>query len=197
MVYIQIAGLLIVLLFYASYFGKLLLQRRQGINTDRMGRGIKPKRTFIIEIILKATTYLMALVQIISITINNKWYMLITNIDFRYTGIGIALLGVIIFITAMSTMRNSWRAGVDSSQKTKLIKHGIYKFSRNPAFLGFDLFYIGLTMAFFNPLQLVFLGVSICILHLQIMEEEKFLPSIFGVEYTNYKKSTGRYFMFI
>lgn len=196
MVYIQIVGLFIVLLFYSSYFGKLLLQRRQGINTDRMGRGIKPKRTFIIEIILKITTYLMALVQVISITINNNWYMLITNINFRYTGIVIALLGVIIFIIAMATMRNSWRAGVDSSQKTKLIKHGIYKFSRNPAFLGFDLFYIGITIAFFNPLQLVFLCFCIIILHLQIMEEEKFLPSIFSVEYTNYKKSTGRYFMF-
>jgi protein-S-isoprenylcysteine O-methyltransferase Ste14 len=195
MSYIQLSGLFIVLLFYSSYFGKLLLQRRQGIITDRMGRGIKPKRTFIIEIILKVTTYLMALVQIISIAMNNNWYMFITNINFRYTGIGIALLGVIIFVMAMSTMRNSWRAGVDSSQKTKLIKHGIYRFSRNPAFLGFDLFYIGITMAFFNPLQLIFLCFSICILHLQIMEEEKFLPTIFGDEYTNYRQSTGRYFM--
>ncbi len=36
-----------------------------------------------------------------------------------------------------------WRAGVSEKEKTELVTAGIYRWSRNPAFLGFDLLYIG------------------------------------------------------
>lgn len=102
-----------------------------------------------------------------------------------------------VFIIAMITMKDNWRAGVDATQKTTMVKSGIYKVSRNPAFLGFDLFYIGITLAFSNPLQAVYLILCIIMFHLQILEEEKFLKSVFGQEYINYKNSTGRYFTFL
>ena len=35
----QIAGILILLLFYGCYFAKMAAQRRRGIRTDQMGRG--------------------------------------------------------------------------------------------------------------------------------------------------------------
>lgn len=193
---IQLIGLFIVVLFYGSYFTKLLLQRTRGITTDRMGRGNKPKRTFIIEVVLKACTYFMAAVQIVSIVIDEKWILLIRSITVRNIGIGVSMVGLIVFVMAMKTMRESWRAGIDASQKTKIIKNGIYKISRNPAFLGFDLFYIGLTLSFCNPIHLVFLCFTIYMLHLQILEEERFLPTVFGEEYLNYKKATNRYFLF-
>ncbi|MBC2727403.1 isoprenylcysteine carboxylmethyltransferase family protein [Desulfosporosinus sp.] len=195
MILIQLFGLLVVVLFYGCYFGKMLLLRRHGIKTDRMGRGTKPKRTYVIEIILKAVTYAMASVQVASIIINDKWLLLIPNDSARYIGIGVSILGLIVFVIAMTTMRESWRAGIDVSQKTTIVKSGIYKLSRNPAFLGFDLFYIGLTLSFCNLLQLIFLCFSVYMLHLQILEEEKYLPTIFGKEYLNYKKTTGRYFL--
>ena len=40
-------------------------------------------------------------------------------------------------------MRDSWRAGIFETDKTKLVTEGIYQISRNPAFLGFDLLIIG------------------------------------------------------
>lgn len=193
---VQIFGLLIIVLFYGSYFGKLLLQRRRGFMTDRMGRGNKPRRTFVIEIILKAFTFSMAGIQTVSVIKNDKWLLLIHNDTARYIGIGVSIIGLIVFVIAMTTMRQNWRAGIDASQKTTIVKNGIYKLSRNPAFLGFDLFYIGLTLSFCNPLQLIFLCFLIYMFHLQILEEEKYLPTVFGKEYLNYKKATGRYFLF-
>ncbi len=190
-------GSLLIVLFYGSYFSKLLLQRRHGISTNRLGRGEKPKQTHIIEIILKAATFSMAVAQLISLFAGTNGYYLISFDAVRYIGLGIALAGTGVFITAMATMKNSWRAGVDASQHTELIRHGIYRFSRNPAFLGFDLFYMGFTLAFCNPVILFFLIFCAVLLHLQILEEEKFLPLVFGKEYTNYKKSTGRYFLFL
>ena len=92
-------------------------------------------------------------------------------------------------------MRDSWRAGVSKTDKTELVTSGIYSFSRNPAFLGFDLGYLGISLMFFNwPLYIISL-LAIIILHLQIVNvEEDFLIDTFREEYINYKKKVCRYF---
>lgn len=190
----SIIGLIIVFAFYGSYFTKMFVQGKSGIKTDRMGKGSKPKKTFIIEIILKSITFLTAGIQLISIVFIKRLPILMKNNLVRYIGLIIALAGVIIFITAVVTMRDSWRAGIDNTQKTKIINNGIYKYSRNPAFVGFDLLYIGIGLAFSNIFNLIVACFSVLLLHLQILEEEKYLPRVFGKDYLEYKKRTGRYF---
>jgi protein-S-isoprenylcysteine O-methyltransferase Ste14 len=189
-------GILVFILFYGSYLSKQLLLKQQGITSDRLGRGDKPKRTLIIEKLLKTATFSMAGVQLFSLFIDRRFHLLNWSKGLQYTWIFISFMGVVVFITAMVTMKSSWRAGVDTSQHTKLVRKGIYRISRNPAFLGFDLFYLGFTLAFSNPLQIVLTVFCITMLHLQISEEEKFLPEVFGKDYLDYKKSVGRYFLF-
>lgn len=46
-------------------------------------------------------------------------------------------------------MRDSWRVGVSKTDRTELVTSGIYQISRNPAFLGFDLLYIGILLKAF------------------------------------------------
>lgn len=41
-------------------------------------------------------------------------------------------------------MKDSWRAGISETDKTELVTEGIYQFSRNLAFLEFNLLYIGI-----------------------------------------------------
>ena len=189
----NIIGLITLLVYYGSFFVKAFMQGRRGIKTDRMGRGSKPKRTFVIEVILKIITFSTGAVQFISIIFADKLTILIQNNFIRYLGFIVTLLGIIIFVTAMTTMHDSWRAGVDKTQKTKMITGGIYKYSRNPAFVGFDLFYIGTALSFSNAVNIIFACVAMIMLHFQILEEEKFLPAVFGEEYVNYKKRTRRY----
>lgn len=90
-------------------------------------------------------------------------------------------------------MRLNWRAGVDSEQSTELVIQGIYKYSRNPAFLGFDLFYIGLAAAFPNVLLIAVTLFCIMMFHFQILEEERFLEERFRDQYQAYMKVTKRY----
>ncbi len=59
-------GILVYVLFYGSYLGKQLMLKKQGITSDRLGCGDKPKRTLIIERLLKAATFSMAALQIFS-----------------------------------------------------------------------------------------------------------------------------------
>ena len=189
---IQITALAVIAVFYIAYFTKMILQRRKGVKTDQIGKGNKPRKMLVIEILMKLATYFIVVVEVVSITFNFRMW----KSSYTWIGIGVAALGVLVFIIAMVTMRDSWRAGIPEKDKTELVTTGIYRISRNPAFLGFDLMYIGLLIAFFNYLHLIFVLYAIVMLHLQILQEEKFLTSTFGEKYTEYKKHTGRYFIF-
>ena len=185
----RIFALLCLAVFYGIYLLKMLRQRRQGIKTDQMGVGNKDPNVRSVEQIMKIATYAVVAVELLSIIFcKPKIYG-----EFRVAGAFCCLAGIAFFYAAVKTMGRSWRAGI-SDDKTKLITTGIFRISRNPAFLGFDLLYLGILLMFFNfflLLSSLFAGVM---LHLQILNEEKFLEERFGEEYIKYKSKTGRYF---
>lgn len=187
----QISALVILALFYIAYFTKMIRQAKKGIKTDQMAKGGKPRELLIVERMLKMATFSIIPVEIISILRDFRMW----KSPSARIGIIIAALGVIIFVVAMSTMRDSWRAGIPEKDKTALVTNGIYRFSRNPAFLGFDLMYLGILISFFNYLHLLFVLFAMVMLHLQILQEEKFLTAAFGEPYLEYKRRTGRYFI--
>lgn len=168
----RITALIIMAVFYSAYLGKKIAQRRQGITTNQIGKGDKPKKVLLIENIMGWATFAIIPVEIISIIL----YPRMTLIPIfkscpvlQWTGLAIATIGVAFFIVAMLTMADSWRTGIPDSDKTAFVQKGIYRISRNPAFVGFDLMYIGLLLAFPNPIHLLFAIFSIVMLHLQIM----------------------------
>lgn len=185
----QLSALLFLAVFYAAYFVKLFLQKRNGVQTDQIGRGNKQKKTLLVERLMKLATYAVVPVELLCILWNTgfAWNAV------RWSGIAVAGIGVLFFLLAMGTMRDSWRAGIAVTDETALVTSGIYRFSRNPAFLGFDLLYLGLLIAFFHPLHLPFALFAIVMLHLQILQEERFLKETFGERYLEYRKRTRRY----
>lgn len=70
---------------------------------------------------------------------------------------------------------------------------GIYGWSRNPAFLGFDLQYAGVCLMFSNPATIVCSLFAMVMLHLQIRQEESYLSRRFGAQYLDYQRSVMRY----
>ncbi len=46
----KILAICIIIIFYFAYFTKMIMQKKQGIKTDQMGKGLKPKKTLIIEL---------------------------------------------------------------------------------------------------------------------------------------------------
>lgn len=185
----QIMGISILFAFYFIYIGKKISQKRKGIETDQIAKGKTSSKLFAIELIMKIATYSVVFVEIISISYTRN--LIPTWI--RMTGLMIGTFGVFIFAISVFTMKDSWRAGIAEGDKTEIITTGIYSFSRNPAFLGFDLVYLGILLIFFNWILLIFSLFAMTMLHLQILQEEKFLPSIFGEDYFNYKKRVSRY----
>lgn len=187
--FFQTAGILILIGFYAVYFIKMVRQRRNGIRTDQIGKGSKPKDTLRVEKLMKAATCCVVVVEITSIAINANSL----PDTFRIPGLVLGCAGVTVFFAAVLTMKDSWRAGIPENEKTKMVTAGIYRLSRNPAFLGFDLVYIGMLLMFFNAIHLLFAAFAMIMLHLQILQEERYLPSAFGEEYARYKAAVRRY----
>lgn len=185
----QIIAIIILVTFYMFYFAKIVIQKKQSIKTNQMGIGNKPKKVLIIERIMSIATVLTCIVDISSIFLVKEFLME----ELRIAGITIGVIAVLFFALATITMKNSWRVGIPE-EKTSLITNGIYKWSRNPAFVGFDLLYFSMCLMFFNiPLILVSVWAAV-MLHLQILQEEEHMYHMFGEEYDKYRKHTLRYF---
>ena len=187
---------LLLLIFYIAYFAKQCSLKKHGIHTNRLAKGTKPQKTQTIETFLLFTTYITAAVQFCSVFFFSYMGNFVTPTAVRITGISVTSFGVICFLLAITTMRRNWRAGIDETQKTDIVSNGIYRYSRNPAFVGFDLLYIGTSMVFPNIPMLLCSLLAVTLLHLQILEEEKFLLVVFGEKYSEYKKKAARYLFF-
>ena len=185
----QIIAIAVLIAFYGCYFVKLLCQRRKGIQTDQIGKG-KVGFVKFIEIAMMISAVLVFVTGLVSIFIGKSR----SPVPLQIIGAIVSVVGTAVFIISVLTMRDSWRAGVPEHDKTELVTNGIYQFSRNPAFLGFDLLYIGILMMFFNWVLCVVSIFAIVMYHLQIVNvEEDYLLITFGDAYLAYKKKVCRY----
>lgn len=183
---ISIATLVV---FYGCYFIKMLRQKKQGIQTDQIGKG-KVGFVKFVEVTMKIAAVLVFTAELVSIFIGTSH----SPAAVRVIGAVMSVIGTIIFIAAVLTMRDSWRAGVSKNDKTELVTNGIYQISRNPAFLGFDFLYIGTLLMFFNWFLFLLTVFAVIMYHLQIINvEEDFLLATFENEYLQYKKKVCRY----
>lgn len=184
----KIFSFLCLIIFYAIYIYKLVSLNNKGIKTNQVGKG-KNNRVKLIEKIMSLFNILIIIVMVISIIIvkpiDNNIIIIISFL--------LSILSVIFFFLSTYTMKDNWRVGIPL-EKTNIVINSIYKWSRNPAFVGFDLLYISNTLLYFNiPLLFCCVFAIVC-LHIQIIEEEKHMLKTFKKEYENYKKHTLRYF---
>jgi protein-S-isoprenylcysteine O-methyltransferase Ste14 len=187
----RIFALTLVSLFYLIYLQRQFALRRRGIRVDRLGKGQKERKTRTIETILLTVSLSMPAVQYISILGGYGWPE--APLWLSTAGLAAAAAGVLFFLLAVISMRENWRAGIDASQKTRLVTRGIYRISRNPAFVGFDLLYIGIAANFPNLVLLALSLAGIVVFHLQILQEERYMQGTFGAEYVDYARKTRRY----
>lgn len=184
----KILAIIVLAVFYGIYYTKMLIQRQQGIKTNQIGSR-KEKGLHTVETLMSVATRGIVVVQLASVIF--EWSMMPASC--RLTGFLIAMAGDIIFLVSVIKMKDSWRAGIPENDSTSLVTDGIYKFSRNPAFLGFDLMYIGMLLLYMNIATIVFTAFAVTMLHMQILQEERYLQDIFGDEYLEYKKHVFRY----
>ena len=184
----RLLALFVLAVFYGIYLIKQWRQKRRGIQTIQIGRR-KDAQTHTVETLMGIATVGIIPAQLLSIAFG--WSHLSANA--RFTGLCIGMVGDLIFLISVLRMKDSWRAGIPEEDRTELVTDGIYAFSRNPAFLGFDLQYIGVLLMFSNLLTAAFTVFAVSMLHLQILQEERYLTAAFGPEYLQYRRHVLRY----
>ncbi len=119
-----------------------------------------------------------------------------SNNYFIALGVLLLFFNLIVASLALIQMKDSWRVGIKESDKTVLIKEGIFGYSRNPYFLSYILLFIAYTILIANVAVLISSLISVFFIHKMILKEEEYLEKIHRENYINYKKRVPRYFIF-
>ena len=116
-------------------------------------------------------------------------YQTVLSVLVVVVGLGCALPSFRLFANNKTTI-----SPFTPSETTALVTSGMYRYSRNPMYLGLVLLTIAATIFFGTWLGIVIVVAFIFLLNfLQIIPEEEALLDIFGEEYVEYKKKVRRW----
>ena len=106
------------------------------------------------------------------------------------------IIGLIIILSAIIQFKKykTTITPLNPSNATKLIVHGIYKFSRNPMYLGLLLILFGISIIQ-NPIGglLIVPSFILYINHFQIIPEECAMLDLFKDDFLKYKENVRRW----
>ncbi len=106
------------------------------------------------------------------------------------------ILSAIFFVwtvIAQNAMRKSWRVGIDLNTKTELVTTGVFRFSRNPVYVGMIGSIASLFLATPNAVTLLISVVGYILIQVQIRLEEEYLAKMHGQSYLDYKQKVRRF----
>ena len=108
---------------------------------------------------------------------------------FYIVGSAIVLAGVLTFRRMKTTVNP-----LTPEATTTMVTSGIYRFTRNPMYLGFLLMLVGLAIYLSNLLAFAFLPLFVWYMNrFQILPEERALGTKFSEAFTVYKRSVRRW----
>jgi protein-S-isoprenylcysteine O-methyltransferase Ste14 len=121
------------------------------------------------------------------------WISILDMPFLRNTGTILMSIAFVLGFISLITMKDSWRVGIKPEQNTELIMNGVFRFSRNPYFLSYILMFAGIFLIFPTLIYLIIYILFVIIIHLMIIDEEKYLTEKHGDSYLKYKNSVCRY----
>ncbi len=112
----------------------------------------------------------------------------------RYIGVVLTIVGFLLGIGAFIEFQKAQTTLDPHGSTSQLVTSGIYRFSRNPIYLGFLLIVIGLPLYFGLFWGIVMAPVFIFLMnHLVIQHEEMYLERKFKETYTDYRARVRRW----
>ncbi len=110
------------------------------------------------------------------------------------TGIVVFLIGLGLTLASQFQMGESWRVGVEESERTNLVESGLFGLVRNPIFSAMLLVTIGLVAIV--PSVVAFAGLLALLIALELqvrIVEEPYLLRTQGEPYAAYARRVGRF----
>ena len=117
------------------------------------------------------------------------------NLQFAIGGIAIVLGLLVVALGARTFWRHHTTINpVDIEQASALVTDGIFRYSRNPMYVGFTIVLIGWAVCLAAPWALIGpLGFVFFINRFQIIPEERMMHSKFGDAYNGYRARVRRW----
>lgn len=189
--------LFFIVFFLTAFLGKsAMVARKTGNNPNVLPKDDSAYsligKYFILNLLLLFLYTILFLLfpEIISETFKIN---ILDYFPFKLIGILLMFISWIWVLTAQHHMKNSWRIGIDKNSPTELVTSGLFKYSRNPVFLGMMMSLTGLLFLLPNFISLVFLLVGTLLMQIQIRLEEEFLIKQHGDVYSDYKNRVRRF----
>lgn len=109
------------------------------------------------------------------------------------TGLVMAGIAILWIGVGQAQMSASFRMGIDASEKTTLVRQGLFRWSRNPIYLGLfaavgGFFLVAPNALSFGALVAAWVGVKV-----QVRLEEDYLLSHHGDAYREYQSTVRRW----
>ena len=185
--------LAIVVLFGVRTWQQIRTTGSSGFNGFR-GRGAAARLAGIAFVVAMLTGFLSPLLSALHVL------EIIWTSPPRLLGVGflvgalVAVDGVVLAARAQKTMGASWRIGVDASERTELVTHGVFARIRNPIFTALILIQAGTALMYPTALSLVGVSAMILACELQVrLVEEPYLRKTHPVSYPVFTLRTGRF----
>lgn len=180
---------------------QLKQKKKTGINPNVMASSTSSIQKYMNQLIHILSVY--AVIIIVLHSVNLQIGSLFRRIDsinfllFDIIGFVIGLIGLSFCLHAQIKMGISWRVGIDEKVKTDLVTTGLYKYIRNPTYLGLFILNMGVWLIW--PTWTIFLMniIFVVVLDIQVRYEEDYLLLIHGIKYKDYKESTKRYIPYL
>ena len=102
------------------------------------------------------------------------------------------ILGFLLLFAGRFEMGSSFRIG-SPKEDTKLKVNGLFRFSRNPMYLGVYTTILASVVYTLNPILLAVCIFVIAVHHRIVLAEEQYLLQVFGEEYREYSARVRRY----
>ena len=143
---------------------------------------------------LRLSVYLLVVSYIVGEFILPK-YLLIYPINL--IGIIGLMISLFFFFSGFNIFKSYKENPVPTSTSNRLIKTGIFAYTRNPIYVSFVLFHFSMFLVFENVMYfLTSIGLAVWIHNYVIKPEEDYLLEIFSDEYNRYKEAVSRWVFF-
>lgn len=118
----------------------------------------------------------------------------VVTVPYTHLGVPLLLAGICVTSTAVRVFAKVGTPVVPFRRSTVLVTDGLYRYTRNPMYLGLVAIALGvwLLLGSLSPLAPVVVFIGIIEFHF-IRAEERFLAAIFGTAYTSYKQRVRRW----
>jgi protein-S-isoprenylcysteine O-methyltransferase Ste14 len=143
---------------------------------------VRPPVVFLISLVSGTLIHLAVPLPLLPVTLSAA------------VGVPLVLVAILLFACSVARFRAAATPVPARKPTTAIVRTGPYRFSRNPIYLAFSLFQLGIAIWVNSMWLAATLVAAVALIHsVVIPREEKYLERRFGAEYLDYKASVRRW----